>query len=1302
MPKSEVGVVSEPRLLRGLSHCAVAAAPCLGVSNLAGHHLTSFGYKKDLDPQSQLSTTGSTDQFRKHRLVLRSLFKGTSSGGKSVALGEQQPTHQAGSSSHRRYHIHHYPHHPPDGRRPLRVLRSPHMSSSPQSASALSSLNSSTSPGSRVSTFHAGLREEAVELGGDSLTPQSRRICDSTESQLSLSLKCLVLFESSVFHALSRLTIADLRSQRAPERNLTSQSKTYLANCSLLIGKSVNRILATPAWCHHHISTDSTLSVMRAGALHHQRSRSDGGVTDLVVHNSNPNADVEMDGENFFSIGDSNVPLGSHELALSTATAATTSSSNFVHHLLSVLFAGMTPPEPIFVKALVNNPPFGFFSRFPTATAAVVDPITLGLAFEYNLNHRSSRGISSTVRSGLERLFSPMRKKSRQRFRPSTASLPAQMVVMTADCATRDEHWLSMVQLAAESPAQPPPSPATSNVGTTERTASEDSKTAGTEVPVEESGTDVQPVPAPTTNAIVEDKVQIGRLRKEEQRLEADIRNIESRKSELNDWFLEQMLVPAGDDGTLRGGGEEGGLPEGAIKRLYKRRKAELNQRQAELEALRSEKRLVISHLEGQHTNEADGRANKTLSSSSSTAPATPPPRLTKSSKQPSTVTAVEEIDTSVSLTLATPSIPTGDSQSMTSHRHRQQEVDKRQELLSSPTLPPSKPGSSSPSNNSTKIEAPLPSLPSKPMRSHTLPVLQPPTMASESTIAAVTARPIKPLHPSTSSLGAPGNHRPVSGCSDQFSPTHFFVDDPGPSQQSQSTSTTTSQPSKRRSTSAKKSLISARRAFKHGFELFTKPFGRKSEVHHVSSRPTLKKSASEEHLRTTTAFTTFNDASSKPKKVPSTLNAWAMSTNAGASTSSKWKKSNKQGGGGTDHLSHWEVNANSIKKSHTGSISSRLSQQQHQQPHQQQMGESGATSGTGSERSGVVGSSSSPPHLLQSSGQHAKESSTANTALSKVFDVVDVLYGGSAGSGAALFGLQKGSLGIPLVASSGGASTHSGGNGAAATATNGPPTVGMGLAGGVSGGGLQLSPSTSSSPPSAYNVAMALVMLHQRIQALLEAHAEVQQKLTSEIREELGILRLDLTETRNIVNSITVEVEALRRDMQTKEEVQNQKLVDAVARLEQLDASAEKLRQNVQQDLIVIRNEQKHALEPLNYQLATETRDLRDMFTTLSNKVMILEKCERLLNLDRDQPQMLRSIANTLTDLVVSLVAFVTTLIQMLIRFLNAGATVTNNRGSAIALNVCLLVFLLVVFLAEPLVRWWNRTDSPVQQPPR
>ncbi|VDM31256.1 unnamed protein product [Hydatigera taeniaeformis] len=279
---------------------------------------------------------------------------------------------------------------------------------------------------------------------------------------------------------------------------------------------------------------------MKAGGLCHQRSRSEGGVVDLVEYSSNPNADGGMDGENLSSLGETNVHLGSYDLTLSTATAATTPSADFVSHLLSVLFAGMTPPEPMFVKALINNPPFGFFSRLSNGTSTVVDPMALGLAFEYNLNHRSSRGISSTVRSGLERLFSPMRKKTRRRFRPSTASLPAQMMVM-ADCATRDEHWLSMVQLAAESSAQPshpppsspPPPPPTSNVRSIEGTASEDSRTAGAEATVEELGADASSVPAAMTAAVVKDEVQIGRLRKEEQRLEADIRNIESCKSGL-------------------------------------------------------------------------------------------------------------------------------------------------------------------------------------------------------------------------------------------------------------------------------------------------------------------------------------------------------------------------------------------------------------------------------------------------------------------------------------------------------------------------------------------------------------------------------------------------------------------------------------------------------------------------------------------------------------------------------------------------------------------------------------------------
>ncbi|CDS42857.1 expressed protein [Echinococcus multilocularis] len=144
------------------------------VSKLAGrHNYTSFGHKEDLDPQNKFSTPSPADHPGKHRSVLRSLFKGMSSGGKNVALEEQQPTYrQVGSSSHHQYHIHHYPHNPSNDRRPLRGPCSPHMSSSSQPASAFSSPNSSSSPGQRVSAFHVGLREEVLEQDGTSSTTQ--------------------------------------------------------------------------------------------------------------------------------------------------------------------------------------------------------------------------------------------------------------------------------------------------------------------------------------------------------------------------------------------------------------------------------------------------------------------------------------------------------------------------------------------------------------------------------------------------------------------------------------------------------------------------------------------------------------------------------------------------------------------------------------------------------------------------------------------------------------------------------------------------------------------------------------------------------------------------------------------------------------------------------------------------------------------------------------------------------------------------------------------------------------------------
>ena len=188
---------------------------------------------------------------------------------------------------------------------------------------------------------------------------------------------------------------------------------------------------------------------------------------------------------------------------------------------------------------------------------------------------------------------------------------------------------------------------------------------------------------------------------------------------------------------------------------------------------------------------------------------------------------------------------------------------------------------------------------------------------------------------------------------------------------------------------------------------------------------------------------------------------------------------------------------AASGKKSQTGSITSRLSHNNHHQP---AGGGSGGTSGGGSERSGVPASSASPPHPA--------------LGLSNVYDVIDVLYGGL-------------SRGNPRVTSSGGASTYSGGGGGGGAL----PGLGNGLT------SLQLtsSPSTaaaasaSMAPPPVSNVAMALVMLNQRIQTLIDAQSEASHKVVSEVKDDLASLRVDVTDSRNLINSMMVEIEAIR-----------------------------------------------------------------------------------------------------------------------------------------------------------------------------
>ncbi|VDN15558.1 unnamed protein product [Dibothriocephalus latus] len=84
----------------------------------------------------------------------------------------------------------------------------------------------------------------------------------------------------------------------------------------------------------------------------------------------------------------------------------------------------------------------------------------------------------------------------------------------------------------------------------------------------------------------------------------------------------------------------------------------------------------------------------------------------------------------------------------------------------------------------------------------------------------------------------------------------------------------------------------------------------------------------------------------------------------------------------------------------------------------------------------------------------------------------------------------------------------------------------------------------------------------------------------------------------------------------------------------------------------------------------------------------------EQLASPARDQPRARQLFVHTLTDLGVSFFAFITALIQILIRFLNAGATVTQNRVTAILLNISLLCVLVAIFIWEPVSRLW-RTNT-------
>ncbi|KAA0194890.1 hypothetical protein FBUS_05835 [Fasciolopsis buskii] len=206
--------------------------------------------------------------------------------------------------------------------------------------------------------------------------------------------------------------------------------------------------------------------------------------------------------------------------------------------------------------------------------------------------------------------------------------------------------------------------------------------------------------------------------------------------------------------------------------------------------------------------------------------------------------------------------------------------------------------------------------------------------------------------------------------------------------------------------------------------------------------------------------------------------------------------------------------------------------------------------------------------------------------------------------------------------------------------------------------------PSTSS---LTYKVALAFTVFYRLHNAQLAALKVQQANAYQDLREELNIMRRENLDLQNSISNLTVELGAIRRDAHTREELQNQKLSNAIARIEQLDATAEQSRQSLQHDLVNLHNEFRDGLYSLEYQLTTKTRDLSDNIATISNKVSIIEKpSEHGASGNANNSELSRirhKVLHYLTDLCVSLFALLTMLLQVIIRCLNLGAAVTENR---------------------------------------
>uniref|UniRef100_A0A0X3Q5Q1 Uncharacterized protein n=1 Tax=Schistocephalus solidus TaxID=70667 RepID=A0A0X3Q5Q1_SCHSO len=817
--------------------------------------------------------------------------------------------------------------------------------------------------------------------------------------------------------------------------------------------------------------------------------------------------------------------------------------------------------------------------------------------------------------------------------------------------------------------------------------------------------------------------VEIGLLKHDITALEKAIRKIESQLKELENWFFEQM---AAGSSALDHPSSTTGSPssEVSIKQTYKKRNSELKRQLAEMQTRLSDTRYVVHELETRGLPEgvdakafirrllADRRKNERAGVGEVGRVSGSPKKSGKSrhASPPVTSTLPQPEHGKARSPSPPPDIPPNAfdvsvASTSTSSGPAPQPAVGMSPSRSFATLPAPRPSSMSADNAAATV------------RARTLPNAStttgrvPPSLEAEAISAAwaacrSTAPPAAPVDATNSARATRIKPSPISpsssaaallatatamasnassGADSHYHP-HYTPHHPNPlltdavSQQPHFISPTSGGQAYKHlplidhlgadlgAGTPGKTSKKPRTSMKSAFRFFGRPFRRSGNALPI------QRSLSEEHIAVTTALgesllQSSGSLSLKLSKSPSAANTRAIIPGHGSPsvpsalilmTEPRGKKNRNLGNGFTDQHSHPSHQDTPVqgKRSQAGSLSS---------------------AGVGGPPGSIHQAATIDPTNEGSS--HRSGASADNPALTTI---LEVLSGG--------FSLPPPPSSVnmlpPLTSS---ASSQSGRMPPLTVATGVPVGIGGQSPSSVSIPGPATSLTSPTASVSLNNVAAAIVLLYRHCENLFDRRELALQNL----REEFVGLNKDVKDCRDVVNTAMADIEALRRDIKTGEEVQNQTLTNAISRLEQLDVSAEELRQNFRQDMAAIRKEQRRALEPLEYQLATKTRDLQDILTTLNNKFNIMEKSvEQLSNPTRDQPRARQLFVHTLTDLGVSFFAFITALIQILIRFLNAGATVTQNRVSAIVLNISLLCVFLAVFLWEPVSRLW-RTNT-------